>query len=921
MGTIMNREVKKFHAFAFAIIAVTLAVIISIFPLRIWNLVQTEVGGGEENGYTQGIDSTHDAIQDFVAQYDRIDSLSVYVNELTKGRYMHITFWDVDNWKVMYEETIDLGEEELPGYVDIPLGLDLEVGTNYRVIFTVWHATYVLGTESVEGSTNPAIGSFYYQDSVVEGSHLLAKYNYKVPISKLMSLSLMVMVFMIGCALVGVTRSLCREAKDKYITIYKACQYILNPIAIFAYAVLAIMVFPLKIFDDRGSDIFFYELGLFIAFIAALYAINHKRNDSIKASLVTDASFSSLSIYEKVMSAVQMVLIALALVYSAQYMNDLYDIYHSISERQMVLCLLLITVCFQSKKELVSIQNIVITIAGIIGGYVYYGQNMLPVTEKEYDLHNLILKLGIAIAVVCVILVADFIRYLIRLLLKKVSGVSTSITLYGVFAIAFFVCLIVLRNTRWWGVVLALVFAAMYIRMNMADRSAKWNIIATGGLILNIAYTIGYCLLFRYFTGFVMGRYSMQFHTVTVTAEYLTIMQVMAAALLIAKVASASKIKGFKDFISYIWKEMFFFGVISAYMIFTLSRTGYLAAAVTIILLIVMVVVREGKDAMGVLARSLGALIVAVIIAFPMTFTLQRIVPVLVGHPYFYEVEDAAPSTRGGKDLDDYKYMSIERFYSLFRQKILGVSATEYDFIEDPYNYDENGNYIYDEDGNLISEEISSIKASDSYVYEVYDEEGAEKLIASSDDGIFVAEAVENEESVLGDAEAEANSDSEVIAESDSTEESSDSEDIAEDDNADESSEESDSDSDYSNGRIDIWKAYLKELNMTGHNEMGATAEDGEVLAHAHNVYIQVAYDHGIPVGILFGLLIVAGIAFSGVYYFRNKELFGAAVPFAVITGFAIAGLTEWNFQLCNAMTVALMLCLPAIMFKARKEK
>lgn len=54
--TVMNREVKKFHAFAFVIALVTLAVIISIFPLRIWNDVRTEVGGGFENGYTQGVD-------------------------------------------------------------------------------------------------------------------------------------------------------------------------------------------------------------------------------------------------------------------------------------------------------------------------------------------------------------------------------------------------------------------------------------------------------------------------------------------------------------------------------------------------------------------------------------------------------------------------------------------------------------------------------------------------------------------------------------------------------------------------------------------------------------------------------------------------------------------------------------------------
>lgn len=926
----MNREVKKFHAFAFVIALVTFAAIISIFPLRIWNDVRTEVGGGFENGYTQGVDSTHDAIQDFIAQYDRIDSISVYVNELTKGRYMHISFWDVDKWRVMYEETIDLGEEQLPGYVDIPLGLDLEVGGNYRVMFTVWHATYVLGTESIEGSTNPAIGSFYYQDSVVEGSHLLARYNYSVPMSKVMSLTLMVMVFMIGCALVCVTRTLCRDAANKYITVGRVCQYVLNPIAVIAYVSLAAMVFPLRFFDNRASDIFFYELGLLLAFITALYAINHKRNDSISVALEKYSAnaaakgaagsktngrslLGEMSLFDKIMSFGQMILIALTFVYASQYMNDLYDIYHSISERQLVLCLLLITVLFQSRKELISIQNIVLSVAGVAAGFYYYHKNQLPVTEKEYDLHNLILKLSIAIVIVSVILIADYVRYLLKVVTKKASRLSASITLYGVFVIVFFVCLIVLRNTRWWGVVLALVFAVMYIRMNIADRSARWNTIATGGLILNIIYTIGYCLLFRYFTGFVMGRYSMQFHTVTVTAEYLTIMQVMAAALLLAKVSSGSKFSRFKDFASYVFKEMLLFGVISAYMIFTLSRTGYLAAIVTIMVLIVMVTIRAGKDAVKTLVRGIAACIVAVIIAFPMTFTFQRIIPVMVGHPYFFEVEDAAPSARGGSDLNDYKYMSIERFYSLFRQKILGVSATEYNFVDDPYNYDDNGNYLYDEDGNpLNGAEVGCQEGAADYCRDILeDADRSDRLVASGIDGLHIAEAADTE--VLEDSDNEG---SDTYYDESSTEGE---EEVASEGEEEQTSEDGSVD-DYSNGRIDIWKAYIKELNMTGHDEMGAVAEDGELLAHAHNVYIQVAYDHGIPVGILFVFVIVAGIAFSGVYYFRNQRSFASAVPFAVITGFAIAGLTEWNFQLCNPMTVALMLLLPVIMFKERKS-
>ena len=120
----------------------------------------------------------------------------------------------------------------------------------------------------------------------------------------------------------------------------------------------------------------------------------------------------------------------------------------------------------------------------------------------------------------------------------------------------------------------------------------------------------------------------------------------------------------------------------------------------------------------------------------------------------------------------------------------------------------------------------------------------------------------------------------------------------------------------YSNGRFDIWKAYLGRLNMTGHQETGITLDDGTPVIHAHNVYVQFLSDHGIIAGVFFILMIICGIVQSIVYCFRRKTSLTAFVPFAVVAGFAFAGLTEWNFQLCNPMTVALILIIPELFFK-----
>ncbi|MBE5892080.1 MAG: hypothetical protein E7286_01730 [Lachnospiraceae bacterium] len=60
--------------------------------------------------------------------------------------------------------------------------------------------------------------------------------------------------------------------------------------------------------------------------------------------------------------------------------------------------------------------------------------------------------------------------------------------------------------------------------------------------------------------------------------------------------------------------------------------------------------------------------------------------------------------------------------------------------------------------------------------------------------------------------------------------------------------------SDTTVARYHIYKYYLSELNMVGHlnEEKGVLVTDDYVARHAHNLYLQQAFDFGVPVGILF---------------------------------------------------------------------
>ena len=111
-------------------------------------------------------------------------------------------------------------------------------------------------------------------------------------------------------------------------------------------------------------------------------------------------------------------------------------------------------------------------------------------------------------------------------------------------------------------------------------------------------------------------------------------------------------------------------------------------------------------------------------------------------------------------------------------------------------------------------------------------------------------------------------------------------------------------------------------MNMFGHDVMGAELPNGEIAVHAHNTYIQVAYDNGIITGIVFVLLILAALISGANMYKNNKEKDPLTlISFAITIGFVVAGMTEWVFHLCNPMTVALMLSFAGMIFKEKTNE
>jgi hypothetical protein len=123
---------------------------------------------------------------------------------------------------------------------------------------------------------------------------------------------------------------------------------------------------------------------------------------------------------------------------------------------------------------------------------------------------------------------------------------------------------------------------------------------------------------------------------------------------------------------------------------------------------------------------------------------------------------------------------------------------------------------------------------------------------------------------------------------------------------------------DSSNGRMDVFLAYIKEIGFGGHPSMGPIDENGEEYTHAHNSYLQVFYNFGIIAGVIF--LIICGIslvASSNIAIKQCRKYNIFFVPFALIMAFGVISLTEWAFHPCIPAGFCFLLMQPILIKEA----
>ncbi len=125
---------------------------------------------------------------------------------------------------------------------------------------------------------------------------------------------------------------------------------------------------------------------------------------------------------------------------------------------------------------------------------------------------------------------------------------------------------------------------------------------------------------------------------------------------------------------------------------------------------------------------------------------------------------------------------------------------------------------------------------------------------------------------------------------------------------------------DVTNGRISIYRSYIEQSNLWGHDSMGAILEDGSEAAHAHNVFLQVIYDHGIVFGIYFIIFVGLSLLYGTIRIKSNRTEDYDILITVLMAGFIVAGMVEWIFHACSPYGLTAFLALIPMLFKANDK-
>jgi len=806
-------------------IVISVLVVICIFPLKLIRYGYTAKSDEIMVSESDPISVEYNMTQMFDGVGGELKSVDLYVCNDMSNQIITFRLYDY-NHEQIYEQFYTVPNDFIaPDFVHIPIRYEMEEGQEYSFIVEGLTADLYAAYEDRATTTSPINYFMAYGGAEVPEYSLIVRYNFACPFSWwqiLLSVAILAFICFISWFVLG-------KIGDKEISVKKTAQIVVNPIVIIAALSCAYVIQIKKIFGIDTKNNLFLIMGIWMLLALIFYIVNFTRIS------IPDNLYDKLKAVP-IGRTIRVISIATVLWYCYEYMNGLYDIFHYYSTAKLFIAFGFVLFSTYRRKEVLNIFNAIWLVIGPIAGYIVYKPQIgVELYEELYRYYGWLVLLGGFVVI-------NIIYSIVMIARKQIRPKKINLWFAVPFAV-FAIGICILSNTRFWTWQLVLMCVLLAYRLCVMENGREFTKELCVGIILNFYMMVFYSLRHRPYYFYQYYRYNMGYHTVTVTAYYMALIVTAAWMRLFSKYLC-------KSGLTRMIPQLFTFGMAASYLVFTMSRTGFLSVGVMIFFALTGGTVLYVEKAKLKNAFSfIGIMAGAFIYMFPITFFLTDVMPRIANDPVVFEFEVRDFTFTEGMPYSDPNYMTIEQFVSEFSKKVfnkdLGITVADWDnpFVIQAY-----------------AAEKDTVETS--YVIE--------------DSTAWAEAGVELEEKDV---------------------------------------------TDMSNGRFDIFKSYVAELNLWGHDEMGTLLPNGEIAVHAHNSFIQVAFDHGIIFGIYFVLFVGYVLILSLVRAYNNKKQVSYFLCPIIIVCFCMASMVEWVMHPCNPLGLSLFLAMIPLFIKEKTDE
>lgn len=660
----MNRKIKTYRFITCMILFYLAAACFLLGPVGVLKKDRL-LAGNEVPAGTAQVRLDQQIQQVFIADGTYLRYLEVYAaSEDSAGERYHLYVYDEQN-QVLVNREITMPEVELPGFLRIPMGIETVPGRAYVWQLQGTDTPMDLYYENTADTGLTVFGNYYISADGIQqeqaAQNIVMRLIYTdSPSSGKMAL-LYAGLFGVAAVCIGIAeyQGRVRHRGTKKLRIQRLVQLTVGPVLAGFTGYLLYAVYVQRLFGSQKENLIVFGLGIGLAalyFGWVLFAGRTGKQLPSIEQLCKDHAGDWL----------QAGAFAGMLWGGIHFMNAQFQIYQDIAYREVLAWAFLFLLTFTKAKYLLEVKNLLWGVPVWLAGFGYCQYHQLQLAKEAAALQQQMLKTEL----VAVLLAG--------LLAAALAGKSRSRDfvfghvnrLYAGLLAALLALLVLLRNTRGWPVYLAVVFGLYYLLYISWEHRDRLLANLCNGIVLNFALATLFALARRPFRAWVYSRYNFVFHTVTITATYLTL---VLCALTVRLLFKLRKEKRLVD----LWGTLLLYGMAASFLFLTLSRTGYLAVVVMTVLLVPFVTFFCYRQRAGAFCKNVLVMAAAALLCLPVTFSGIRLLPALYNDPYIYEIEDSAAAIHKDDPKDSTGYMSVPYFYHVMEDKLLDASQLE----------------------------------------------------------------------------------------------------------------------------------------------------------------------------------------------------------------------------------------------------